>query len=171
MPASLHRSFGFGNLHFVTFSCCRRAPLLGTPGPRSLFVATLGEVREKYRFKLVGYVVMPEHVHLLISEPDRGNVSLVLQLLKQTVSRRLSEHRIAHPEQSPMARTKPPCFWERRFYDFSVWSRAKAVEKLAYIHTNPLRRGLVSDVRDWPWSSYVFYFGEEDPLLALDPIN
>ena len=73
---------------------------------------------------------MPEHVHLLISEPDRAKLSLALQMLKQNVARRLRE-----VEGGP--------FWQPRYYDFNVWSEAKRIEKLRYIHRNPVRRGLV----------------------------
>ncbi len=83
---------------------------------------------------------MPEHVHLLISESERGPLSLALQMLKQNVARELRL-----PEGSP--------FWLPRYYDFNVPSEAKRVEKLRYIHRNPVRRGLVAKPEDWKWSS------------------
>jgi len=68
MPKNLRRYNGRGDLHFVTFSCYRRLPLLRTIRARNLFVRALGAIHERYKFLLVGYVVMPDHVHLLISE-------------------------------------------------------------------------------------------------------
>ena len=65
----LHRYYGAGYSHFITTSCYRRLPLLGTPQSRNLFLEILESVRRRYRFVVVGYVVMPEHVHLLLSEP------------------------------------------------------------------------------------------------------
>ena len=85
MPKQLKRYYGQGQLHFVTFSCYRRLPLLGTMHARNLFVKELGRVRQEYGFFLVGYVLMPNHVHLLISEPKKGTPSTVLQMLKQRV--------------------------------------------------------------------------------------
>jgi len=82
------RYYGAGDLHFVTFSCYRRQPLLGNASRRDLFLRALEEVRRQYRFLVVGYVVMPEHVHLLVSEPERRNLSVVLKALKQAVARR-----------------------------------------------------------------------------------
>src|SRR2546425_5266404 len=76
-------------LHFVTFSCYRRAPLLGTPEARDVFERVLEQTRQWYGFYMSGYVVMREHVHLLISEPKRGELSTALQMLKQNVSREL----------------------------------------------------------------------------------
>jgi len=87
MPKKLKRHYGKGDLHFITFSCYERRSLLGTVGARNLFVKVLGEVRDRYGFLLVGYVLMPEHAHLLISEPKRGTPSKVVQVLKQRISR------------------------------------------------------------------------------------
>ena len=162
MPKDLQRVYGFGHLHFITFSCYRRLALLGSAQFRNLFVEVLRQVREEYFFKLIGYVVMPEHVHLLISEPVRGTPSTIVKMLKQRVSHRLS------PEPRP---NRLPQFWQRRFYDFNVWSREKKIEKLAYMHANPLKRKLVEDPKDWPWSSYAFYQERGEILLQIDPVD
>ncbi|HYT06782.1 MAG TPA: transposase [Rugosimonospora sp.] len=89
MRNPLRRYYGRGDLHFVTFSCYRRRPLLGTRRARDRFVKILDQVRSRFGFRLIGYVVMPEHVHLLISEPKTANPSKALQVLKQKVSREL----------------------------------------------------------------------------------
>src|SRR5260370_9081498 len=86
MRNPLRRHYGRGDLHFVRFSCYRRTPLLGTARARNRFVGILDEVRSRHGFKVIGYVVMPEHVHLLVSEPGKGTPSKVLQVLKQKVS-------------------------------------------------------------------------------------
>jgi putative transposase len=164
----LERRYGQRHLHFITCSCYRRRPLLGTARKRDAFLKILDEVRERYQFSLVGYVVMPEHIHLLISEPEVGNPSTVMQALKQRVARALrrkGRHR-RNPNQLPLWRdergTMPRSFWQRRFYDFNVWSKKKRVEKLNYMHMNPVKRGLAADAKLWAWSSYRFYqYGEE----------
>jgi putative transposase len=91
---------------------------------------------------------MPEHVHLLISEPERKKLSLVIQMLKQVTSRKLK------PTVDPH---QPERFWQVRYYDFPVWTEAKRIEKLRYIHRNPLRRGLAERPEDWMWSSFAHY--------------
>jgi putative transposase len=100
MRNRLQRLYGRGDLHFVTFSCYRRRPLLGTPRARDCFVRTLDRVRTRHRFLLIGYVVMPEHVHLLFSEPSKGNPSKTLQVLKQQVSRSLRKRKPKSAAQS-----------------------------------------------------------------------
>jgi REP-associated tyrosine transposase len=89
MPAGLKRHYGKGHLHFITFSCYERRPLLKSVRARDIFVRELGRARDELEFRLVGYVVMPEHVHLLISEPAHGTPSTVLQKLKLRVSRKM----------------------------------------------------------------------------------
>ena len=89
MPKGLQRRYGKHHLHFIACSCYRRLPLFASVRAKNLFVKILGEVRDRYGFALAGFVVMPEHIHLLISEPDKGTPSTVMQVLKQRVSRQL----------------------------------------------------------------------------------
>jgi putative transposase len=92
MPKNRKRYCGRGDLHFVTFSCYRRIPLLRTIGARNVFVKDLGAIRDRYKFSLVGHVVMPEHVHLLLSEPPKSTPSIVLKVLKQRVARETAKN-------------------------------------------------------------------------------
>jgi REP element-mobilizing transposase RayT len=89
MPARLHRYYGPDSVHFITTNCYQRFPWLDSACSRNLFLETLEQVRRRYRFVVVGYVVMPEHVHLLLSEPERGDPSVVMQVLKQGFARTL----------------------------------------------------------------------------------
>lgn len=82
MPKGLKRHYGPGDLHFITFCCCPRRRYLETVRARNLFIRMLEEVRKKFEFRLIGCVIMPEQVHLLISEPRKGNLSRVMQVLK-----------------------------------------------------------------------------------------
>jgi len=87
VPKDLKRFYGNGDLHLITASCYRRQPLLGSLLRRDLFLKVLADMRQRYGFVVVGYVVMPEHFHLLISEPEHGNPSVVIQSLKLGVAR------------------------------------------------------------------------------------
>ncbi len=82
MTEGLHRIYGGNDLHFVTFSCYRRRPLFRNEARCDLFLKILDPVRRRYRFVVLGYVVMPEHVHLLVSEPQRETLSTAIQALK-----------------------------------------------------------------------------------------
>ena len=144
MPKGLVRYQKCGVFHFITFSCYRRLPLLGEAGAYQVFERELEAVRLRYGFVVAGYVLMPEHVHLLVGEPPVSLLSIALQVLKQRTSRKLK--RIGDEQ-----------FWQRRYYDFNVHNELKRGEKLQYMHRNPVKRGLVEKPQDWPWSSFVHY--------------
>ena len=137
------RRYGQQDLHFITCSCYGRLPLLRSIRRRDLFLKILNEVRARYQFLLVGYVVMPEHIHLVLSEPERDTLADALKSLKQGVARRLigdAEH-----------------FWQKRYYDFNIRNHDQFVEKLHYTHCNPVNAGLCERPEDWPWSSFLHH--------------
>jgi putative transposase len=129
------------DLHFVTFSCYRRRPYLATTEARAMFEESLERMRCRYEFFVAGYVVMPEHVHLLVTEPRRALLAKALQALKLSVAVK--------------SRQRP--FWQHRYYDFNVFSERKRIEKLRYVHRNPVARGLVTKPEEWAWSSFRYY--------------
>jgi len=127
----------------VTFCCYHRRPSFTALIPRQVFEAALERVRHSFELCVYGYVVMPEHVHLLLSEPRQGTLADAIKSLKQGVSRRL----IGEAEH----------FWQKRYYDFNVRNQRQFVEKLRYIYQNPVKRGLCQAAEDWEWSSYRQY--------------
>jgi REP-associated tyrosine transposase len=176
MRNPLRRYYGRGDLHFVTFSCYRRLPFLRARRARDVFVRMLEQVRSRHQFLLIGYVVMPEHVHLLLSEPKKSTPSKVLQVLKQKVSRVLR----GKGKKSPPGQLSLPfsgtaadagAFWQRRFYDFNVYSSGKLNEKLDHMHANPVARKLVAHPKDWPWSSWSHYAKGEAGLIRIHSLE
>lgn len=162
MPKGLRRIQGGGDFHFITCSCYRRLQFMGSARRRDLFLKILEEVRQKYRFLVIGYVVMPEHFHLLVSEPKTKSLSIVMQVLKQRVSRKCRGRPRRNNQMRLWEAESTPAFWQTRYYDFNVYSGKKKVEKLRYMHRNPVTRGLVESPEQWRWSSYRYYrFGEE----------
>ena len=101
MPWGLKRYQEAGQTHFVTFSCYRRRQLLATTQAKCLFERALERVRRVYGLRVYAYVVMPEHIHLLISEPEKSTLAVAIKSLKQGVSRRL----IGEAER----------FWQKRY--------------------------------------------------------
>ena len=171
MPTNLHRFYGAGYSHFITTSCYQRRPLLATPRSRDLFLEVMEQIRQRHQFVVVGYVIMPEHVHLLFTEPERGNPSLVLAALKQNFAHRLlRELRARTGAQTDSLWSRPVAaghVWQRRFYDFVVFTEKKCVEKLRYMHRNPVQRGLVRQPEEWLWSSFRHYaYGEAGPVVV-----
>ena len=116
MPWGLKRYQNTGQSHFVTFCCYHRRPRFTTDASRLIFENALERVRRNFRLRVYAYIVMPEHMHLLVSEPEQSTLADALKSLKQGVSRRLigdADH-----------------FWQKRYYDFNVRDHDQFVEKL-----------------------------------------
>jgi len=158
-------------LPFHNFKLLPSRPLLGTATRRNLFLEILEQVRLRYGLIVVGYVVMPERIHLLISEPDRGTPSTVVQVVKQRFERRVLAE-LRRKQRSNQGRLWQETLdaghvWQRRFYDFVIRSEKKKVEKLRYIHRNPVKRGLVLEPDQWAGTSFRWYaHGERGPVLV-----
>ncbi len=140
MPSQLKRYHTFGHQHFITFSCYRRRPYLDNDHARTVFLQILERLRHRHGVLIFGYVLMPEHVHLLLAEPKQVKLENFFRALKTQTSKQLKGDR--------------PQFWQFRYHDFNVFTHHKFTEKLQYLHRNPVKRGLVEKPEDYPWSSY-----------------
>ena len=141
MPKGLYRHHNTGDLHFITISCHRHSHILKSPEACNTLQRILEETRQKYLFQILGYVFMSNHIHLLLTEPDGNTLATAIQVLKQ---------RFSHTRTDEFV-------WEPRYHDFNVFTEAKRIEKLRYMHRNPVKAGLVERPEDWPWSSFNSY--------------
>jgi putative transposase len=167
-----------GDAHELTFSCYRRLPLLSRDRTRRWLVEAIGEARLEARFDLWAYVIMPEHVHLLIRPREsRYAVSGVLWRIKRPVGRRAVEHVRAHaPSFLPTLTvtrgdgTRETRFWQSGGgYDRNISEATTMLKVIDYIHLNPVRRGLVERPEEWVWSSARWYAGLRPVPLEIDP--
>lgn len=161
-------------------SCYQRLPLFGSAAIRNCYAQHLGEARERFAFLLVAWVVMPEHVHLLIlPKLPEYPVSEVLRSLHRSVAMEVIARwrELRAPVLSRLTDSRGQThFWQRGGgYDRNISRLGNELdEKADYIHENPVRRGLVSRPTDWAWSSARWYAGVEGNLLPIDrirPIN
>jgi putative transposase len=149
MSKGLERYQQSGHLHFITFSCYQRRPYLSTQAARKLFEQSLETMRTRYDFHVLGYVIMPEHVHLLLTEPKQVPLAKAIQALKLSVS----------------VQSTRRLFWLPRYYDFNVFTDRKLTEKLRYMHRNPVERGLAAAPHELAGSSFHHYLtGEQGPI-------
>src|SRR3954469_7440 len=139
MPSGLRRYHHSGESHFLTFSCYHRQPRFQSAVTYDLFLTCLENMRVKFGVYIYAYVVMPEHVHLLVSEPERKTLADAMHNLKLSFTKRLRRIRA----------TETGSFWQERGYDRNVHSAEEFAEKLRYIHQNPVKRGLVTAAEHW----------------------
>jgi REP-associated tyrosine transposase len=143
MPSGLKRLQKAESLHFITFSCFHRLPLLEAPSAKATVEAVLEQTRARHRARIYACVLMPEHVHLLVNEPPQTLLAQFLKAAKQVASRKLKGTRER--------------FWQARYYDSNVRGEKARSEVIRYIHRNPVVRGLVERPEDWAWSSFRHY--------------
>jgi putative transposase len=178
------RRYSPGQLQFITPSTYRPTPLFLSERFRRCFTETLSETRAEREFLLLGWVLMPDHFHLLLKPEPAEATSRIVKRLKEETARRiltmLHEHRRYPWCRKMLERLRlPPTVhdeshyrvWQRRFFPFNVYSEKKRLEKLDYMHINPEKRGLVKRPGDWPWSSWRFYFLEDASILAMDRLG
>ena len=146
-----------GHAHFITFSCFKRRRLLDHDHAKGTVVSNLRHQLPKHDSRCLGFVVMPDHVHALLWFPRRGVLSDFVKWWKQRSSFEIKQFfRGAMPLYTGAFDLKEPV-WQPRYYDFNVFSDKKLVEKLEYMHSNPVRAGLVHVPSDWLYSSARFY--------------
>jgi len=177
------RHFARGELQFLTTRTYRRNRLFTCQRFRAIFVDTLRQLREETRFLLVGWVLMPEHFHLLIRpDPPEATVRFMQELKKRTAQQIIAA--LARHQDNPRCRallarlSLPPSVhsdsyyrvWQRRYVPFNVFTHKKHMEKLDYMHSNPVTARLVPSPDVWPWSSFRFYYLNDSSLLTMDRV-
>ena len=175
MPRGLRRYHESGQSHFITFSCYRRQPNFVNASVYDLFPVCLEYMRRRFAMRVYGYVVMPEHVHLLLSEPEHGTLAEAIHYLKLSFAKRLHSPKfnVLGAPGSPffwanLGSEKSGSFWQKRYYDRNVRDAREFKVKLRYLHRNPVKRGLVKEPGDWKWSSFRHYAFREQGLVEIE---
>jgi putative transposase len=168
-----------GDAHELTFSCYRRLKLLARDRSRQWLIDALDVARRRQRLSLWAYVIMPEHVHVLLwpQEPEY-RMSAIRSAIKIPVQRAALSYLRRHTPQllERLCDRQPNGdvhyrFWQRGGgYDRNVHEPKTLRKMIEYIHDNPVRRGLVKEAVDWPWSSARYYAGWDDVNLSMDPL-
>ncbi|MFQ5862919.1 MAG: transposase [Candidatus Brocadiales bacterium] len=168
------------NIHFITTSCYNRLSLFSSDKMKTTFIQSVKHIRNKYDFKLFGYIIMPEHIHLLLQTQKDKTVSDVMREIKQTCAFNALQILKTNNTKSTLEKLKRNTgrkterkynFWKPRFYDFNIYSEKKFKEKLDYCHKNPVTRGLVNDPSEWRFYSYRNYFLNDDSIISIDPLE
>jgi len=159
MPSGLRRYHESGQSHFITFTCYHRRQYFVSSSSYDLFLLCLENMRRGFQMCVYGFVVMPEHVHLLVGEPERQTLADAIHFLKLSFAKRWRSLR--HSVENG-------AFWQKRYYDRNVRDAQEFTEKLNYIHRNPVKRGLVSEPGEWKWSSFRHYAYREVGVVEIE---
>jgi len=168
-----------GHAHFATFSCWQRLPLLNRDRSRQWMLESIDHVRTKFHVALGAYVIMPEHVHLLILPRNHTiSMSRILAAIKSPVSRQAKAFLVETDQHTwlrkltvTQGRRTTFRFWQPGGgYDKNLWNERPIRNVIEYIHANPVRRGLVGRSIDWMWSSAGVFAGISTGPLAIDPV-
>ena len=143
--------------HFVTFSVYRRRRLLDHDQPKRIVLGVLNDLLEKIDSRCVGFVLMPNHVHAVLWFPQPGQLSHFMHEWKRTSSLNIRKWYREQADHYAARFGEGDRFWQPKYYAFEIYSRPKLEEKLAYMHQNPVRAGLVERAVDWRWSSARWY--------------
>ncbi len=162
--------------HFLTFSCFQQLSLFSRERTKRWLIEAIVSAKEKYKYALWAYVIMPEHVHLLVYPMlEKYNISLFLKTIKQSVARKAKHYlKENNPDWlNKLTVKRGPKnvfrFWQTGpGYDRNINSENELFEKIHYIHNNPVRRGIVLTPKQWKWSSASWYDGERDVMLPID---
>ena len=165
-----------GDAHCLTFSCFHRLPLLTRDRSCRWVLDALELGREQVKYDLWAYSIMPEHVHVVLLPHLGVKISQILTTLKQSVSKRAlrwleengREFLVRLEDVSPNGK-RVHRFWQRGGgYDRNLRTVNDIYEKIEYVHANPVRRGLVKNAQEWPWSSSRAWETGEDAPIPLD---
>ena len=146
-----------GHAQFVTFSCYHRRKWLSLDQPKRIVLGILGSQLTQQRGLCGGFVIMPDHVHAIVWFPEPRQLAILMKQWKQRSSFQIHEFfKRKHPAYlAQMGGVET--VWQAKYYPFNIFTQKKLLEKLEYMHNNPVRAGLVSNSCDWPWSSARFY--------------
>jgi REP-associated tyrosine transposase len=163
-------------VHYVTGVTHARVPIFRNEHACSLFIEALAKTRLKEPFKLIGYVLMPDHFHLL-ANPLCLDISVIVGRLKGRAASliltwlRDDEHVVSLAKLElprPLKSGQTHAVWQQDFSAIDIWSRKFIRQKLIYIHNNPVRAGLVDHPGKWRWSSYLAYFPHEPGDVPIE---
>ena len=166
-----------GHAHFVTFSCYQRLPLLTRDRTRRWVIAAMQKTRQNLAVALWAYVIMPEHVHVLLY-PLQAHYEMrrILAALKRPVSDAAREHLTQSGSTDWLERLSVNYpsrrvfrFWQPGGgYDQNVFREKTVPAVIEYIHANPVRREMVKNPTDWEWSSARFWDGCAEVPIRMD---
>lgn len=171
------RQEGYTQINFITTSVIKFVPLFLEDRHWRIIIDNLNFYRNKYGFKLLGYVIMPEHVHFLLCLPSKSSISAIMRDIKKFSSsmilgqlekeRDISRLEIFGTAALPYRKQRHKV-WMDRFDNVAIFTQPVLKIKLDYIHNNTVRRGLVREPAQWIYSSARNYYLGDHSVIKVD---
>jgi len=156
-----------GTVRFITFSCYKRFKYFTNEKHIRIFLNHLKILGDNYEIKILGFVIMPDHVHLVLLPPIEMKLGKLIGQLKVRTAKDIISSGIVDIRRP----NGKPAVWQKRCYDHNCRTREIVIEKIKYCHKNPVNGNLVSKEKDWIWSSYNWYRGEGETVMEIDGVE
>ncbi|MBK8810935.1 MAG: transposase [Acidobacteria bacterium] len=162
--------------YYITAVTHDRVPVFRSKTACEIFISQLKEVKEKFPFKLIGYVLMPDHFHILVKLEDNDPEKFMLRLRGLSARKIIDwlkekefwDSLLRLKLKVPQKRRYRYAVWQKNPTIIEIWSPKFLRQKLDYIHMNPVRAGLCEHPRDWKWSSYNAYQPHEPGTVPIE---
>ena len=159
-----------GHAYFVTFSCYRRRKLLNDDKAKRIVIHFLSVQLKNQKGNCVGFVVMPNHVHAMVYFKESTKLSIFMNQWKRRSSIQLKKLYQKFLTKYAEKINYRESVWQAKYYSFNIYSKSKAIEKLTYMHNNPVKSGLVNCPEEWKFSSARFYSLKKPVGVMITPL-
>jgi putative transposase len=148
-----------GGTYFFTVVTFNRMPIFINPQVRALLDAVLLKTKSRHPFQNEAYCILPDHLHCIWILPEGdADYSMRWREIKRLFSRGYLKHVGPGGLRNASRRNHgEAAIWQRRFWEHAIRDQEDFNNHVAYIHFNPVKHGLVNQVKDWPWSSFHRY--------------
>jgi len=157
---NIRRCFEPGAAYFITNVTYKRKALFTEEKAINLLLLTIEYLKLSLDYRIFAFCILPEHIHFIIQPFGKYSLSYIMQLVKGNFSRRFNKMYDSGGH-----------IWQKRFYDEGIRGEGMLISKIEYIHNNPLKHGIVTDVDKFEYSSYHHYFNGKICLLKIDPLD
>ncbi len=164
-----------GHAHFITLVVNKRMSVFLNSETARKAMQAVEFYQKNFSIKILGYVIMPDHIHLIVWPQDKKSLEEFVRDFKKYLAKEILEQ-LTLSEKTKLLLGKPQKrnhrfqIWQKDYYDFNIYNQDILSEKLNYIHYNPVRKGLVENPEDYPYSSYRSYLEKGEILLEVDRV-
>jgi putative transposase len=157
---NIKRHFETGYPYFVTTIVRERRPIFSDEKTCRILLTTIEHFKLILGYKIYAYCIMPDHLHLIVHPCGKYELSYIMQMIKGSFAREFNK-----------INNSSGNIWQKRFYDEGIRDTKMLMQKIEYVHNNPIRENLVISLENYAYSSYHHYFGINRSTLGIDQLD